>query len=211
MEGYGLSEASPVISFNPIDKPKAGAVGLPLYGYKVKTIKEDGTLCKPNEAGELCFQGGNVMKGYWNQPVETAKAIVDGWLHTGDVAIIDEDGYITIVDRIKDLIIAKGINVYPSEIEELLHTYQGVATVAVVGAPDEEGSETIIAYIIPEPDTTIDDKSIKQFAKKNLAAYKLPKYYIIVDELPMTGTGKVLKKELRARAKEDLERMKANK
>ncbi|MDR2883565.1 MAG: long-chain-fatty-acid--CoA ligase [Deferribacteraceae bacterium] len=208
IEGYGLSEASPVISFNPPYKQKAGSVGLPLTGVEVKVVNDEGELCKPNEPGELCARGANVMKGYWNQPAETARTIVDGWLHTGDVAVLDEEGFITIVDRIKDLIIAKGINVYPSEIEELLHVYQGVGTVAVVGVPDSDGNETIVAYIIPDETGVIDEKGIKQFAKKNLAAYKLPKYYITVKELPMTGTGKVLKKELRVQAKADLAKMK---
>lgn len=205
IEGYGLSEASPIVSFNPLDGvKKPGTVGTVLCPeVEVKVVDENGNALPVGEAGELCVRGDNVMKGYWNQPEETAKALRDGWLHTGDIATIDSEGYITIVDRLKDLIITKGINVYPREIEELLYQYKGISLAAVIGIPDKDGDEIITAYIKANEGVTLTESEIKKYLKDNLAAYKVPKTIIITDNIPTTPTGKVMKRELRTMAAEN--------
>ena len=198
IEGYGLSEASPIVSFNPIKRPKIGSIGLPFPSLSVKIVDESGDEVLQGQPGELCVKGGSVMQGYWNQPAETAKALKDGWLHTGDIAVMDEEGYIAIVDRIKDLIIVKGINVYPREIEELLYLYPGVNDVAVIGVPDTDGSEVVVACIKVDSGAEVTEKALREYAKKNLAAFKAPKTFLFADNFPMTQTGKILKKELKA-------------
>jgi long-chain acyl-CoA synthetase len=197
IEGYGISEASPVVSFNPLDRPKVGTIGVPFPSVKVKIVDENDNETPQGQPGELCVQGGSVMRGYWNQPVETEKALRGGWLHTGDVATVDEEGYYTIVDRIKDMIIVKGMNVYPREIEELLYLYNGVKDAAVIGVPDTDGSDIVIAYITADPDENINEQELKDYTRKNLAAFKVPKTFIIIDNLPVTPMGKILKRELR--------------
>ncbi|MDR0454040.1 MAG: long-chain-fatty-acid--CoA ligase [Deferribacteraceae bacterium] len=197
VEGYGLSEASPIVSFNPVKRPKPGSVGLPFPNLQIKIVDKDDNELPFGQPGELCVKGDSVMQGYWNQPVETANVIRNGWLHTGDIAVMDEEGYFAIVDRIKDMIITKGINVYPSEIEELLYLYPGVNHAAVIGVPETDGSETIIAYVTTEPGAEVTEKKLKDYTKKNLAAFKVPKTFVFIDTLPMTQTGKVLKRELK--------------
>ncbi len=200
VEGYGMSEASPGAAVNPrsgIQKP--GTIGLPLPGIEMKIVDENDNELPINTPGELCIRGENVMKGYWNQPEETAKTLRNGWLHTGDVATKDEDGYYTIVDRIKDLIITKGMNVYPREIEEMLHHYKGIANAAVIGVPDKDGSEVVIAYVKPEQDTVLKERDIKEYLREKLAAFKIPRKVIFTDNIPVNASGKIMKKELKAR------------
>jgi len=197
IEGYGLSEASPVVTFNPLKRPKIGSIGVPLPSVKLKIVDENDNEVLQGQPGELCVQGGNVMQEYWNQPNETAKVFKGGWLHTGDIAVMDEEGYYSIIDRIKDLIIVKGMNVYPREIEELLYLYNGVNAAAVIGVPETDGSEIIIAYVTADPGADITEKLLIEYMKKNLAAFKVPKTIIITGDLPMTPTGKILKRELR--------------
>jgi long-chain acyl-CoA synthetase len=200
VEGYGLSEASPGSAVNPRwGIQKVGTIGLPLPGIEMKVVDERGYDVPVKTPGELCIKGENVMKGYWNQPEETAKAIVNDWLHTGDVAIKDEDGYYRIVDRIKDLIITKGMNVYPREIEELLHHYKGIMQAAVVGVPDKDGSEVVIGYVKPEEGATLKETDIKEYLKEHLAAFKIPRRIIFTQDIPLTASGKVMKKELQKR------------
>ncbi|MGA1862170.1 fatty acid--CoA ligase [Deferribacter thermophilus] len=197
IEGYGLSEASPVVSVNRLEWQKPYSVGLPLPGVEVKVVNDDEEELPVGEIGELIVKGPNVMKGYWNLPEATDQAIRNGWLFTGDMAKVDEDGFIYIVDRKKDLIIVKGINVYPREIEELLYQYPGVEAAAVIGIPDEASGEVPVAYVMPQEGATLNEKDIKNYLKSHLANFKIPKKIYIVNELPMTATGKVLKRKLK--------------
>lgn len=197
-EGYGLSEASPVVSINPLDRIKAGSIGKPLPGVEVRVRLDDGKDADSMARGELLVKGPNVMKGYKNLPEVTDKTIVDGWLHTGDVAYIDEDGYIFIVDRMKDIVIVNGLNVYPREIEELLYQYEGVSEASVIGVPDEKRGEVTVAYVVAKEGADFDMKGLKGYLKEALASFKIPKKIILVDELPKNATGKIMKKTLRA-------------
>ncbi|MDR2104734.1 MAG: AMP-binding protein [Deferribacteraceae bacterium] len=194
VEGYGLSEASPIVSFNPRTRPKAGTIGTQLYNLEVKVVDQDGNTLPINTNGELCVRGASIMKGYWNKPEETAQALKDGWLHTGDIAYIDEEGYIVIVDRIKDLIISKGLNVYPREIEELLYKYPGIQLAAVIGVK-VKNDEVVAAYI--SVDENYDEKNLRDYLKENLAAYKHPKNIIVSDKIPITSSGKIAKQTLK--------------
>jgi long-chain acyl-CoA synthetase len=204
MEGYGLSEASPVVSINPIKGVrKAGTVGLPVKDVQVKVVDDDGNTLGPNMDGELCVKGPNVMMGYYNQPEETAKTLQDGWLYTGDVARIDDDGYITIVERKKDMLIYRGCNIYPREVEELLYKHPAVKECAVVGIPDAARGEIPKAYVVIEDGQTVKEAELKKFCAENLARYKVPKMFSFEKELPMTATGKILKKILKQRAIEE--------
>jgi long-chain acyl-CoA synthetase len=197
VEGYGLSEASPVVSFNPQDRCKPGSVGVPLVGILVRILDENGAEVPVGVKGELCVNGPNVMKGYYNRPEDTAKTIVDGWLHTGDVAYKDEDGYIFIVDRLKDMIIVGGFNVYPREVEDVLYQFPGVKEAAVVGVPDRRHGETVHAFVVWADGAEQRPKDLFEFLRTNLASYKLPKEIIPLPALPRNAAGKVLKKNLR--------------
>ncbi|MBL0387238.1 long-chain-fatty-acid--CoA ligase [Tumebacillus sp. ITR2] len=197
-EGYGLSEASPVVCFNPIDgERKPGTIGLPIIDVEVRLAGEDGVTRGVGEVGELICRGPNVMLGYLNRPEETAVTLRDGWLYTGDLATVDEDGYYTIVDRKKDMIINGGFNVYPREVEELLFTHANVAEAAVVGIPDEEYGERVRAIVsLKQPGLTTPDELIA-FCKEHLAPYKVPHEVVLLDELPKNTTGKILRRELK--------------
>lgn len=198
IEGYGLSEASPVVSLNPVTAPKYCSVGKPLPGIAVKIVDHNHVEQPSGERGELLVQGPNVMQGYYHLPEESHLALQNGWLHTGDIAYIDEEGYIFIVDRLKDMIITSGENIYPREIEELLYTYPAVAEVAVVGIPDSLRGACVHAYIVPTEGQVLDKKLLQSFLQKKIAPYKMPREFIIVSSLPKSSTGKILKKELRA-------------
>lgn len=197
IEGYGLSEASPVVTFNLPEKRKYGSIGKALPGVSVKIIKETGETAATGQIGELIMKGPNVMKGYLNLPEQTAQTIRQGWLHTGDIAYQDEDGYFFIIDRVKDLIISNGENIYPREIEELLYTYPGIVEAAVIGVPDKLRGQAVRAYIVMKEGTLLDKKAVKEFLKNRLAAYKIPRDFLVVDALPKTPTGKLLKRALR--------------
>lgn len=197
IEGYGLSEASPVVAFNPQDKQKQGTVGLPLDRVQVKIVDNEEKEVPVGEIGELIVKGPNIMQGYYHMPKATDDAIRNGWLFTGDFAKIDEDGYLTIVDRKKDLIIAKGMNVYPREVEEVIYTFPGVDAAAVIGIPSQDLGEMIVAYIQPKENEEIDEKALRNFLSKNLANFKIPRQIKIINNIPLTATGKVLKKELK--------------
>jgi long-chain acyl-CoA synthetase len=198
LEGYGLSETSPVASFNHPDRErKPGSIGTPIEGVEMKVVDDDGKELAQGEVGEIVIRGHNVMKGYWNRPEDTSKAITDeGWFHTGDMAKVDEDGYFFIVDRKKDLIIRGGYNVYPREVEEVLYEHPDVREAAVVGVPhDELGEEVGAAVALKEgADATPDD--LRDYVKGEVAAYKYPRVIWIVDELPKGPTGKILKREI---------------
>ncbi len=197
LEGYGLSEASPVVSFNTFKEHRADTVGKPMPGIQVKIIDDDENEVPVGEVGELIVKGGNVMKGYYHMPKATDDAIRNGWLFTGDFAKIDKDGYIYIVDRKKDLIISKGINVYPREVEDVIKQLEGIDAVAVIGVQIESKDEIIVAYIMKNQQYNITVAQIKAYLKEHLAAFKTPKHIFIVDELPLTATGKVLKRKLK--------------
>jgi long-chain acyl-CoA synthetase len=193
LEGYGLSETSPVASFNhPGRERKPGSIGTPVDDVEMKLVQpgEDGV-------GEIAIRGPNVMKGYWNRPDATAAAIdADGWFRTGDLARVDDDGYFFIVDRFKDMIIRGGYNIYPREIEEVLHEHPAVREAAVVGVPDELLGEEVGAAIALLPGADVDVAAIRDFVKQRVASYKYPRRLWFVGELPKGPTGKILKRDI---------------
>lgn len=193
-EGYGLSEASPVVAVNPLERVKVGSIGKILPGLQYKLLDSEGKQVPAGEAGELVVKGDNVMLGYWNLPEETSHTLQDGWLHTGDVAKIDEDGYLYIVDRIKDIIISMGENVYPREIEELVYKYPDIIDVAVIGVPDKVRGQAGVCYYVASQH--IEFKALKQYLRKNLAIYKVPREFRQIAEMPRTDTGKISKVKL---------------
>jgi long-chain acyl-CoA synthetase len=199
VEGYGLTEASPVTHCNPLyGERRLGSVGLPLPGVDAKVVDEEGKEVPLGEVGELIVKGPNVMKGYWNRPEETQKALKDGWLFTGDLARMDEDGYFYIVDRKKDMIIAGGYNIYPREVEEVLYGHEAVQEAAVVGVPDPYRGETVAAFIVLKEAYRgkVTEKDIEAFCRANLAAYKVPRIIQFREGLPKSSVGKILKREL---------------
>lgn len=196
-EGYGLTETSPVVSNNPLENVQYGTVGLPLIDTNCKVIDENGISLPSGEPGELCVQGPQVMKGYWQRPDATAEVMdAEGWFKTGDIAIIQADGYIKIVDRKKDMINVSGFKVFPNEVEDALSAHPDIIEVAVVGVPDGDGSETVKAFIVTaNQQLTIDE--VRKFAKESLTAYKVPHLIEFRKELPKTNVGKILRRELR--------------
>lgn len=198
LEGYGLSEASPVVSINPIQGPwKAGSIGVPIPGVEMCVVDELGQRLGPGSTGEICVRGDNVMKGYWNQPEETEKALVDGWLRTGDVGHHDTDGYFYITDRKKDMLLVNGINVYPREIEEVIYQFPSVKEAAVVGLRDTRKGEMPVAFVVQKEGEVWDERNLVAFLRERLADYKVPRRIVSLPALPRNATGKVLKTELR--------------
>ena len=198
LEGYGLSETSPVASFNqPDQERKPGSIGTPVEGVQMRLVDDAGQTVPAGEIGEIAIRGHNVMKGYWNKPEATAEAITDGWFRTGDMAKVDSDGYYYIVDRKKDLIIRGGYNVYPREIEEVLHEHPAVAEVAVIGIPHPELGEEVGAAVALKPGATATPEELRAFARDKVAAYKYPRRIWLVDSLPKGPTGKILRREVR--------------
>ncbi len=197
-EGYGLSEASPVTCFNPLDRPrKPGSIGTNIVNVENKVVDELGEEVAVGEVGELIVRGPNVMKGYYKMPEETAVALRDGWLHTGDMARMDDEGYFYIVDRKKDMILVGGYNVYPREVEEVLFAHPAVTEVAVIGVPDPETGEAVIAFVVLKDSMTVSQQELIQFAEGHLAKYKIPSRIEFLDELPKNTTGKILRRTLR--------------
>jgi len=200
LEGYGLSETCPVATFSHLHKErKPGSVGTPIWGVEVEIFDKDNNALPTGEVGEVVIRGHNVMKGYYNKPEATAKAF-DGtsWFHTEDLGKKDEDGYVYIVDRVKDMVIRGGYNVYPREIEEVLLTHPDVSLASVIGVPHDSHGEEIVAYIVLNPGANITEKQIIEWSKEQMAAYKYPRIVHFRESLPMTATGKILKKDLRA-------------
>ncbi len=197
LEGYGLSETSPVASFNHPDRErKPGSIGTPIQGVEMRVVDDDGGEVAQGGVGEIAIRGHNVMKGYWNRPDATAEVLDgDGWLRTGDMATVDEDGYFFIVDRKKDMIIRGGYNVYPREIEEVLYEHPAVSEAAVVGVPDDAMGEEVGAAVVLKDEAGADD--IRAFVKDRVAAYKYPRVIWFLDELPKGPTGKILKREIK--------------
>ncbi|WP_226576808.1 fatty acid--CoA ligase family protein [Halobacillus litoralis] len=196
-EGYGLSEASPVTAFNPLDRPrKAGSIGRNIINVENKVVDELGEELPPGEVGELIVRGPNVMKGYYKLPEETAVAIRDGWLYTGDMARVDEEGYFYIVDRKKDMVLVGGYNVYPREVEEVLYSHADITEAAVVGAPDPELGETVISFVVSR-NPSLTERELMDYCSEHLAKYKRPSRIEFMSELPKNTTGKILRKNLR--------------
>ncbi len=199
LEGYGLSETSPVASFNqPGMERKPGTIGVEVPGCEMKVVDDDGEEVAQGEPGEIAIRGENVMKGYWGRPEATAESIPDGWFRTGDVATKDADGYYTIVDRKKDLIIRGGYNVYPREIEEALYEHPAVAEAAVIGIKHADLGEEIGAAVAFKPGESADPEELKAFVKERVAAYKYPRHVWVVEQLPKGPTGKILRREVQA-------------
>jgi long-chain acyl-CoA synthetase len=201
LEGYGLSETSPVASFNMPDRErKPGTIGVAIPGCEMRCVDLDGREVPVGEVGEIAIRGDNVMKGYWNNPEATAEAIPDGWFRTGDLATMDEDGYFTIVDRKKDMILRGGMNVYPREVEEVIYTHPDVLEVAVVGVPDELYGEQVGAAVALREGATATTDDIIEYTKERIAAYKYPRTVWVVPELPKGPSGKILRREVRPTA-----------
>jgi long-chain acyl-CoA synthetase len=199
-EGYGLSECSPVCIENPFrGKTKPGSIGIPIPGFKARIVDDSGRDVDMEQVGELIVKGPGVMKGYLNRPEETAKTIIDGWLHTGDLAQRDKEGYIYIVDRKKDMIIRGGYNVYPREIEEILFEHPDVVEAGVYGIPHEDLGEEVAADVVLKHGAKASKDEIYQFVKEKVAPYKYPRMINLVDDLPKSHTGKILKRELKKR------------
>jgi long-chain acyl-CoA synthetase len=198
IEGYGLTEGTVASAINPVaGKRKIGSIGKPLPGQEIKILDDDGNELPPGDVGELCVGGGNVMKGYLRKPEANAETLRDGWLRTGDMAYMDDEGYFFIVDRKKEMIIRGGENIYPKEIDNLLFSHPKILEAAVVGVPDEIMGEEVKAYIVVKPGETMTDEDVRQFCKKNLASFKVPRYVEFIDELPKNIIGKTLKKHLK--------------
>ena len=197
VEGYGLTESSPVITFNPLGGLiKDGTIGIPVPSTDVRCVDEKGKDVPAGEPGELLAKGPQIMLGYWNREDETKRSITDGWLSTGDIAQVDKDGYFTIVDRKKDMILVSGFNVYPNEVEDRIASVPGVLEVGVVGVPDEKTGEAVRAYVVKTENGVTEEKIIAH-CKEHMAAYKAPQRVIFVEELPKSPIGKILRRELR--------------
>ncbi|WP_236237621.1 MULTISPECIES: long-chain-fatty-acid--CoA ligase FadD2 [Pseudomonas] len=198
VEGYGLTETSPVASTNPYGKlARLGTVGIPVAGTAFKVIDDEGNELALGERGELCIQGPQVMKGYWKQPEATAQSLdAEGWFKTGDIAVIDPDGFTRIVDRKKDMIIVSGFNVYPNEIEDVIMGHPQVANCAAIGVPDERSGEAVKLFVVAR-EGGLDVDELKAYCKANFTGYKVPKHIVLRESLPMTPVGKILRRELR--------------
>jgi long-chain acyl-CoA synthetase len=199
LEGYGLSETSPVASFNHPDRErKPGSIGTPIRGVEMRVVDDNGRDVVPGEVGEIAIRGDNLMKGYWRRPESTAEAIPDGWFRTGDLGRVDEDGYYSIVDRKKELIIRGGFNVYPREIEEVLYEHEAVAEAAVIGIPDASLGEEVGAAVVLKPDGRATPEEIREYVRARVAPYKYPRHVWLEAALPKGPTGKILKREIKA-------------
>jgi long-chain acyl-CoA synthetase len=201
LEGYGLSETSPVACFNQMHRPsKPGTVGQPIFGVEIRCVDDHDRPVAVGERGEVVIRGPNVTKGYWRRPEATAEAIRNGWFHTGDIGTLDEEGYLSIVDRKKDMILRGGFNVYPRELEELIMTHPAVSLVAVIGIPDERLGEEVKAFVVRKPGVSVTEEEMVSWCRDQMAAYKYPRVVEFRDAIPIGPTGKILKRELRPAA-----------
>jgi long-chain acyl-CoA synthetase len=199
-QGYGLTETSPTVTSCPVDGPeKIASIGIPFPGTYVRIVDDDGKAVPVGEQGELIVKGPQVMKGYWQQPDETALVLKDGWLSTGDIARMEEDGHFYVVDRKKDMVLVSGFNVYPTEVEDVLVKHPGVMEAGVIGVPDDDTGEAVRAFVVKR-DPTLTEELLREHCRKHIAAYKIPKQFEFRADLPKTPIGKVLRKDLRADA-----------
>jgi long-chain acyl-CoA synthetase len=197
-EGYGLTESASAVTYNHYHRHVIGSIGMTVPGVEVQIRDEKGKLVEQGEDGEICIRGHNIMKGYLDNPEATKTAFWrDGWFRSGDIGHVDENDYVYIVDRVKDMIITGGENVYPREVEEVIYERPEVRECAVIGLPDKEWGERVAAYIIAKPGKTINTDELKTFLKSRLAPFKVPKEFNIVTEFPLSPTGKILKRELK--------------
>jgi long-chain acyl-CoA synthetase len=198
LEGYGLTESSPVVCMNPVDLAGfSGSIGLPVPSTDVSLRDENNVEVPLGEPGELCVKGPQVMLGYWQRPDETDKTIKEGWLLTGDIATVDEQGFFRIVDRKKDMILVSGFNVFPNEIEDVVAHHEGVLECACIGVADDKSGEAVKVFVVAKPGVNLTADDIREFCKKELTGYKLPKHIEFREELPKSNVGKILRRELR--------------
>ncbi len=195
-EGYGLTEASPIVTSSAGLAVRYGSVGRSLVGQELRIVGDDGEEVPVGDAGEIYVRGDNVFLGYWNEPEATARVLQDGWLRTGDIGMVDDDGYLYLVDRAKDLIIVSGFNVFPGEVEEVLASHPGVAEVGVIGVPHPHSGEAVKAFVVLKPGVDLDEDSLIDYALDYLARYKCPTKVIFLDELPRNAAGKLIRREL---------------
>jgi long-chain acyl-CoA synthetase len=196
-EAYGMTESASMVTYNHYYRHVVGSVGTPVSGEEVQIRDLEGNILGPGEEGEICIRGRNIMEGYLNKPEETKSVFWDDWFRSGDMGLINDEGYLFIVDRLKDMIITGGENVYPREIEEIIYSRPEVQECAVIGLPDKEWGERVTALIIPKPSVTIDKKALHSYLKSQMAPFKVPKEYQIVEEFPKSPAGKILKREIR--------------
>lgn len=196
LEGYGMTESSPVLTFNPLGKTRANSIGIPVPSTELRCLDDDGNEVPQGTAGELAARGPQIMKGYWRKPDETAKTMHGDWLLTGDIGIMDGDGYFSVVDRKKDMVLVSGFNVYPNEIEDCLARHPGIMEAAVIGVPDGASGEAVKAFVVLH-DHTLTSQAIRAYCKEHLTAYKIPKTVEVRDDLPKSNVGKILRKDLR--------------
>ena len=198
-DGYGMTET--VSGDTMLDKgrtlSKLGSVGKPVLHTEIRTVRPDGSDCDPGEPGEVIMRGPKVCKGYWRDEHATAETIRDGWLHSGDLGVLDEDGYLFIVDRLKDVIVSGGENIASSEVERVLYEHPAITEVAVVARPDDRWNEVPVAFYVAAPGANVDDGQLERHCRASLAGYKVPKGFVAIDALPRNPSGKVLKRELR--------------
>ena len=196
-EGYGLTEASPTVTAAAFPSPRVGTVGAPLPGVEVRVVDTDGSDVLEGDPGEIWVRGPNVFTGYWHDTEATNRALTaDGWLRTGDIAVVDDRGDLTIVDRVKDLIIVSGFNVYPAEVEEVLLMHPGILEAAVIGVPNPHSGESVKALVVPRSDRMLDEDEVIEFCTSQLARYKCPTKVLVVQSLPRGAAGKLLRREL---------------
>ena len=198
IEAYGLTETSPAACMNPMNLLEFnGKIGLPISSTEVSIQDDDWNELALGEHGEICIRGPQVMRGYWARPKESSNVLSnEGWLHTGDIGFMDEDGFVQIVDRKKDMVLVSGFNVYPNEVEEVIAAHPGVLEVGVIGKPDDHSGEVVMAVVV-KTDDSLDEDTLKDFCRESLTSYKVPKYIVFTDELPKTNVGKILRRELR--------------
>ena len=196
LQGYGLTETSPILTFNPLGKVREGTIGIPLPSTDVICVDDAGVPVAAGERGEIAAKGPQIMAGYWNKPEETANVMRGGWFLTGDIGVMDPDGYISIVDRKKDMVVVSGFNVYPNEIEDCLATHPGILESAVIGVPDEVTGEAVKAFVVKR-DQSLTEADIRAHCKAHLTGYKIPKRVAFRDDLPKSNVGKILRKDLR--------------
>ncbi len=202
-EGYGLTEASPVLTSNPLnDTGRIGCIGLPVPGTDIVLLDDEGKEVKQGEPGELCAKGPQVMKGYWNRPKETADVFHEGWLKTGDIAIMEETGFFKIVDRKKEMILVSGFNVYPNEIEDVIASHDKVLEVGAIGVPDKKSTEAVKVYVVKDDDS-LTEEELKEYCRERLTAYKCPKHVAFTDELPKSNVGKILRRLIKEKDAKD--------